>query len=185
MSENFEENENEEEDYEESESQSDINSYFQIIEIKREKIKKVSLDVKTYNHLLTQMNNLIEIAKSVQEKRNITRNSSSQTEIEEKINTTTQKEEKTNSKESEMQNIINNLQIENSVLKSQIDLLRKENSKLISDFSTHKITSKEKISKLHNEILQLQTSLSTLNSTLQKQTQEMKQDSLFYTDTIL
>ena len=175
MSENFEENENEEEDYEESESQSDINSYFQIIEIKREKIKKVSLDVKTYHHLLTQMNNLIEIAKSVQEKRNITRNSSSQTEIEEKINTTTQKEEKTNSKESEMQNIINNLQIENSVLKSQIDLLRKENSKLISDFSTHKITSKEKISKLHNEILQLQTSLSTLNSTLQKQTQEMKQ----------
>ena len=137
MSENFEENENEEEDYEESESQSDINSYFQIIEIKREKIKKVSLDVKTYHHLLTQMNNLIEIAKSVQEKRNITRNSSSQTEIEEKINTTTQKEEKTNSKESEMQNIINNLQIENSVLKSQIDLLRKENSKLISDFSTH------------------------------------------------
>ena len=97
MSENFEENENEEEDYEESESQSDINSYFQIIEIKREKIKKVSLDVKTYHHLLTQMNNLIEIAKSVQEKRNITRNSSSQTEIEEKINTTTQKEEKTNS----------------------------------------------------------------------------------------
>lgn len=175
MSENFEENENEEEDYEESESQSDINSYFQIIEIKREKIKKVSLDVKTYHHLLTQMNTLIEIAKSVQEKRNITRNSSSQTEMEEKINTTTQKEEKAKSKESEMQNIINNLQIENSVLKSQIDLLRKENSKLISDFSTHKITSKEKISKLHNEILQLQTSLSTLNSTLQKQTQEMKQ----------
>ena len=121
------------------------------------------------------MNTLIEIAKSVQEKRNITRKSSSQTEMEEKINTTTQKEEKANSKESEMQNIINNLQIENSVLKSQIDLLRKENSKLISDFSTHKITSKEKISKLHNEILQLQTSLSTLNSTLQKQTQEMKQ----------
>lgn len=175
MSENIEEHENEEEDYDESESQSDANSYFQIIEIKKEKLKKVSLDVKTYHRLLAQMNTLIEIAKAVQEKRNITRNSSSQTEIKEKENTTVQKEETANSKDNETKNIINNLQIENSVLKSQIDLLRKENSKLISDYSAHKIASKEKISKLQNEILQLQTSLSTLNSTLQNQVQEMKQ----------
>ena len=152
------------EESEENESSYTSSSYsVNTIRINKEKRNTITIDVNKYNKLLLQMKTLIDIIKTFREKENVIRVSSSM-----------QTEEIVDKDKIEKENLINNLQIENEVLKSQIDMLTMDKGKILNDYNNLKSSSKEKIAKLQNEILVHQKEIKNLNEELVSLATQMK-----------
>ena len=152
------------EESEENESSYTSSSYsVNTIRINKEKRNTITIDVNKYNKLLLQMETLIDIIKTFKEKEKVIRVSSSM-----------QTEEIVDKDKIEKENLINNLQIENDVLKSQVDMLTMDKGKILNDYNNLKSSSKEKIAKLQNEILVHQKEIKNLNEELVSLATQMK-----------
>ena len=152
------------EESEENESSYTSSSYsVNTIRINKEKRNTITIDVNKYNKLLLQMETLIDIIKTFREKENVIRVSSSM-----------QTEEIVDKDKIVKENLINNLQIENDVLKSQVDMLTMDKGKILNDYNNLKSSSKEKIAKLQNEILVHQKEIKNLNEELVSLATQMK-----------
>ena len=152
------------EESEENESSYTSSSYsVNTIRINKEKKNTITIDVNKYNKLLLQMKTLIDIIKTFREKENVIRVSSSM-----------QTEEIVDKDKIVKDNLINNLQIENDVLKSQVDMLTMDKGKILNDYNNLKSSSKEKIAKLQNEILVHQKEIKNLNEELVSLATQMK-----------
>lgn len=152
-------------DNDESEESSYTSSSYSVntIRINKEKRNTITIDVNKYNKLLIQMKSLIDIIKKYKDKENAIRVSSSM-----------QTDEIVDNDKIEKENMINNLQIENEVLKSQVDMLTMEKGKILNDYNILKNSSKEKIAKLQNEILNHQKEIKYLNDELVSLSTQMK-----------
>lgn len=152
------------EESEENESSYTSSSYsVNTIRINKEKRNTITIDVNKYNKLLLQMETLIDIIKTFKEKEKVIRVSSSM-----------QTEEIVDKDKIEKENLINNLQIENDVLKSQVDMLTMDKGKILNDYNNLKSSSKEKIAKLQNEILVHQKEIKNLKEELVSLATQMK-----------
>ena len=152
------------EESEENESSYTSSSYsVNTIRINKEKRNTITIDVNKYNKLLLQMKTLIDIIKTFKEKEKVIRVSSSM-----------QTEEIVDKDKIVKENLINNLQIENDVLKSQVDMLTMDKGKILNDYNNLKSSSKEKIAKLQNEILVHQKEIKNLNEELVSLATQMK-----------
>ena len=125
------------------------------IRIIKEKRNTITIDVNKYNKIILQMKTLIDIVKSFKEKENVI-----------KVSSSIQTEEIVDNDKIEKDNLINNLQIENEVLKSQVEMLTMDKGKILNDYNNLKSSSKEKIAKLQNEILVQQKDIKNLNDEL-------------------
>ena len=133
------------------------------ITIIKEKRNTITIDVNKYNKIILQMKTLIDIVKSFKEKENVI-----------KVSSSIQTEEIVDNDKIEKDNLINNLQIENEVLKSQVEMLTMDKGKILNDYNNLKSSSKEKIAKLQNEILVQQKDIKNLNDELVSLTRQMK-----------
>lgn len=133
------------------------------IRINKEKRNTITIDVNKYNKIILQMKTLIDIVKSFKEKENVI-----------KVSSSIQTEEIVDNDKIEKDNLINNLQIENEVLKSQVEMLTMDKGKILNDYNNLKSSSKEKITKLQNEILVQQKDIKNLNDELVSLTRQMK-----------
>ncbi len=146
-------NENSEEEEETSEYSYDLNT----LEIKKERLNHITLNISDYNYLLEQLTTYIKLFEKIKE---------------EKYPNTFSKEVQTldnnnkiNEDISEKKNLeekITSLESENHILKGKNNILQEENEKLKEDIKKNKNIENEKIESLNKTILDLKNEIQIL-----------------------
>ena len=156
-------NEGEEEEEESSEFDYELNT----LDIKKEQLTNITLNINDYNYLIEQLSIYAKLFQKIkQEKYPNTFSKEIQT-IEKKEDFDSELEKKN------LEGKISSLENENNTLKGRIIILKEENDKLKEEIKKNENTSNEKIESLNKIVLDLKKELEILKSTNLKLTNDI------------
>ena len=152
---------------EEEEESSEFDYELNTLDIKKEQLTNITLNINDYNYLMEQLSIYVKVFQQIkQEKYPITFSKEIQTI--EKIEDFNNELEKKN-----LEIKISSLENENNTLKGRIIILNEENDKLKEEIKKNENTSKEKIETLNKTILDLKKELETFKTTNLKLTNDI------------
>ena len=152
---------------EEEEESSEFDYELNTLDIKKEQLTNITLNINDYNYLMEQLSIYVKVFQQIkQEKYPITFSKEIQTI--EKIEDFNNELEKKN-----LEGKISSLENENNTLKGRIIILNEENDKLKEEIKKNENTSKEKIETLNKTILDLKKELETFKTTNLKLTNDI------------
>ena len=152
---------------EEEEESSEFDYELNTLDIKKEQLTNITLNINDYNYLMEQLSIYVKVFQQIkQEKYPIT--------FSKEIQTIEKKEDFNNELEKKNLEIkISSLENENNTLKGRIIILNEENDKLKEEIKKNENTSKEKIETLNKTILDLKKELETFKTTNLKLTNDI------------
>ena len=152
---------------EEEEESSEFDYELNTLDIKKEQLTNITLNINDYNYLMEQLSIYVKVLQQIkQEKYPITFSKEIQT-IEKKEDFNNELEKKN------LEGKISSLENENNTLKGRIIILNEENDKLKEEIKKNENTSKEKIETLNKTILDLKKELETFKTTNLKLTNDI------------
>ena len=152
---------------EEEEESSEFDYELNTLDIKKEQLTNITLNINDYNYLMEQLSIYVKVFQQIkQEKYPITFSKEIQT-IEKKEDFNNELEKKN------LEGKISSLENENNTLKGRIIILNEENDKLKEEIKKNENTSKEKIETLNKTILDLKKELETFKTTNLKLTNDI------------
>ena len=152
---------------EEEEESSEFDYELNTLDIKKEQLTNITLNINDYNYLMEQLSIYVKVFQQIkQEKYPITFSKEIQT-IETKEDFDSELEKKN------LEGKISSLENENNTLKGRIIILKEENDKLKEEIKKNENTSKEKIETLNKTILDLKKELETFKTTNLKLTNDI------------
>ena len=152
---------------EEEEESSEFDYELNTLDIKKEQLTNITLNINDYNYLMEQLSIYVKVFQQIkQEKYPITFSKEIQT-IEKKEDFNNELEKKN------LEGKISSLENENNTLKGRIIILNEENDKLKEEIKKNENTSKEKIETINKTILDLKKELETFKTTNLKLTNDI------------
>ena len=156
-------NEGEEEEEESSEFDYELNT----LDIKKEQLTNITLNINDYNYLIEQLSIYVKLFQKIKQEK-YPNTFSKEIQTIEKIEDFNNELEKKN-----LEGKISSLENENNTLKGRIIILNEENDKLKEEIKKNENTSNEKIESLNKIVLDLKKELEILKSTNLKLTNDI------------